>query len=218
MAIPANRRPADRVAVRRGVWIALEGGEASGKSTQAKRLADALGAVLTREPGATPVGARIRELLLDPTVPALDARAEALLMAADRAEHVACVVRPALEQGRVVVSDRSAWSSLAYQGYGRGLDVGELRRLSDWAMVGGWPDLAVLIDVPAEVAWARLHAAGRRADRLEAEGTGFHTRVRDGYRVLAAESPGCWVVVDGDGPEDVVASRVRAAVTSRIPE
>ena len=108
MAIPANRRPADRVAVRRGVWIALEGGEASGKSTQAKRLADALGAVLTREPGATPVGARIRELLLDPTVPALDARAEALLMAADRAEHVARVVRPALEQGRVVVSDRSA--------------------------------------------------------------------------------------------------------------
>ena len=204
------------MAVSAGVWIALEGGEGSGKSTQARRLADALGAVLTREPGGTDVGARIREVLLDPAVGALDPRAEALLMAADRAEHVALVVRPALERGGVVVSDRSAWSSLAYQGYGRGLDLGELRRLSDWAMGGRWPDLAVLIDVPAEVARERLEAAGRPADRLESAGAAFHARVREGFRALAAESPACWVIIVGDARADVVASRERAAVEGRL--
>ncbi len=200
----------------RGVWIALEGGEGSGKSTQARRLADALGAVLTREPGGTVVGARIREVLLDPAVGSLDARAEALLMAADRAEHVASLVGPALAAGRTVVSDRSAWSSLAYQGYARGLDIGELRRLSDWAMRGRWPDLAVLIDVPFDVASSRLVASGRTADRLEAEGGAFHLRVQEGFGALAAATPERWVVVDGDAPEDVVASRVRAAVDARI--
>jgi dTMP kinase len=204
------------VASERGVWIALEGGEGSGKSTQARRLADALGAVLTREPGGTVVGARIREVLLDPAVGSLDARAEALLMAADRAEHVATLVGPALAAGRTVVSDRSAWSSLAYQGYARGLDVGELRRLSDWAMHGRWPDLAVLIDVPFDVASSRLVASGRTADRLEAEGGAFHLRVHEGFRALAAATPERWAVVDGDAPEDVVASRVRAAVDARI--
>jgi len=197
------------------VWIALEGGEGSGKSTQARRLADALDAVLTREPGGTPVGARIREVLLDPSVDALDARAEALLMAADRAEHVRTVVRPALKAGRDVVSDRSAWSSLAYQGYGRGLDLGELRRLSDWAMRGRWPDLAVLIRVPAEIAAERLARAGRRADRLEAAGAVFHQRVREGFEALAAGEPDQWAVVDGVGTEDEIAVRVLAAVRDR---
>ena len=195
-----------------GRWIALEGGEGSGKSTQARRLADAIGAVHTREPGGTKVGLRIREVLLDPSVLALDARAEALLMAADRAEHVASVVGPALAMGRTVVSDRSAWSSLAYQGYGRGLDLEELRRLSDWAMDGRWPDLAVLVDVPADEAGARLAASGRPADRLEAEGDGFHSRVREGFSALAAASPQRWIVVDGTGSEEVVAARVLAAV------
>jgi len=197
------------------VWITLEGGEGSGKSTQAQRLAEALGAVLTREPGGTPVGARIRELLLDPSVESLDPRAEALLMAADRAEHVRAVVAPALRAGRDVVSDRSAWSSLAYQGYGRGLDLAELRRMSDWAMEGRWPDLAVLITVPPEVAAARLASAGRVADRLEAAGTGFHERVRTGFAALAAAAPDRWVVVDGVGAEDEVAARVLSAVRSR---
>jgi len=195
-----------------GRWIALEGGEGSGKSTQARRLAGAIGAVHTREPGGTKVGLRIREVLLDPSVLALDARAEALLMAADRAEHVASVVGPALAMGRTVVSDRSAWSSLAYQGYGRGLDLEELRRLSDWAMDGRWPDLAVLVDVPADEAGARLAASGRPADRLEAEGDGFHSRVREGFSALAAASPQRWIVVDGMGSEEVVAARVLAAV------
>jgi dTMP kinase len=199
-----------------GWWIALEGGEGSGKSTQARRLADALGAVLTREPGGTRVGARIRNLLLDPAVTSLDARAEALLMAADRAEHITTVVAPALDAGRLVVSDRSAWSSLAYQGYGRGLDLAELHRLSDWAMRGRWPDLAVLVDVPNEEAAARLAAAGRAADRLEAEGHGFHLRVRKGFRALADASPDRWVVVGGAGSEDDVAERIHAAVTARL--
>jgi dTMP kinase len=199
-----------------GRWIALEGGEGTGKSTQARRLAGTLGAVHTREPGGTPVGLRIRAVLLDPSVVALDARAEALLMAADRAEHIASVVGPALALGRTVVSDRSAWSSLAYQGYGRGLDLEELRRLSDWATGGRWPDLAVLVDVPAEDAAARLAASGRPADRLEAEGDGFHRRVRDGFRALAAASPERWAVVDGLGSEELVADRILAAVRGRL--
>jgi dTMP kinase len=197
-------------------WIALEGGEGTGKSTQARRLADALGAVLTREPGGTAVGARIRDVLLDPAVTSLDARAEALLMAADRAEHLAVVVAPALDAGRTVVSDRSAWSSLAYQGYGRGLDLGELHLLSEWAMRGRWPDLVVLVDVASDEAAARLAAAGRSADRLEAEAGGFHQRVRDGFRALAAGSPDRWVVVDGAGSEDAVAERIHAAVRARL--
>jgi len=199
-----------------GRWIALEGGEGSGKSTQARRLAEALGALLTREPGGTAVGDRIRELLLDPALTGMDARAEALLMAADRAQHVAEVVGPALAAGRVVVSDRSAWSSLAYQGLARGLGVEEVRRVSDWAMGGRWPDLAILIDVPAAVADARLAAAGRAPDRLEAEGDGFHGRVREGFAAIAATAPDRWVVVDGDGPEELVAERVLGSVLARL--
>lgn len=197
-------------------WIALEGGEGCGKSTQARRLASALDAVLTREPGGTATGSRIRELLLDPASSGLDPRAEALLMAADRAEHVAGVVRPALEAGQVVVSDRSAWSSLAYQGIARGLGLDDVRAISDWATAGRWPDLAVLVDVPGAVADARLRAAGRVADRLEAEGDGFHERVRDGFRSLAAAEPERWLVVDGAGSEDEVAAAILAGVRERL--
>jgi dTMP kinase len=196
-------------------WVALEGGEGSGKSTQAALLAEALGAVLTREPGGTPVGSRLRELLLDPAAGALAARTEALLMAADRAQHVADVVVPALAAGRHVVSDRSVWSFLAYQGYGRGLGVAELRRISEWAADGRWPDLAVLVDVPDEVSRARLAATGKSLDRLEAERDGFHDRVRAGFAALAADNPECWAVIDGTGPPHVVAGRVWAAVNAK---
>ncbi|HEY2427946.1 MAG TPA: dTMP kinase [Acidimicrobiales bacterium] len=198
-----------------GWWVALEGGEGSGKSTQARRLADTLGAVLTREPGGTAIGARIRAILLDPAGE-VDERAEALLMAADRAQHASEVVLPALGAGRSVVSDRSVWSSLAYQGYGRGLDLAEIRRVSDWALRGRWPDLAVLVDVSPAVAARRLRAAGRVPDRLEAAGESFHRRVRDGFAALAAAEPERWVRVDGEAGPDVVASAVLAAVRGRL--
>ncbi len=127
--------------------MALEGAEGSGKSTQAALLAEALDAVLTRETGGTPVGARLREILHDTTVTDLADRAEALITAADRAQHVVHVVHPALAAGRVVVSDRSVHSTLAYQGYGRGLDLAELRQINDWAIDGLWPERVILLDV-----------------------------------------------------------------------
>ena len=197
----------------RGRLIAMEGGEASGKSTQARVLAASLGALLTREPGGTDIGGRIRAVVLAPDLGDLDPRAEALLMAADRAQHVAEVVEPALARGTDVVTDRFTGSSLAYQGFGRGLDVDEVRRLSTWAASGLEPDLVVLLDVPLDV------AAGRRTevdDRMEAEGAAFHARVADGYRALAEAEPDRWVVVDGTGPPADVAERVSKVVADRL--
>lgn len=188
----------------RGRLIALEGGEGCGKSTQAALLANRLGAVLTREPGGTAVGERVRDLLLDPALVNLDPRAEALFMAAARAQHVAEVIAPALAAGRDVVTDRYAHSSLAYQGFGRGLDVAAVRALSDFATDGLWPDVVVLLDVPEDVAAGRLGAL----DRFEAAGADFHQRVVEGFRALAAEDPDRWVVVPGVGSVDEVAERV----------
>lgn len=196
-----------------GRFIAFEGGEASGKSTQARLLAGALDAVLTREPGGTPVGQQLREVLLDPATASIDPRTEALLMAADRAEHVATVIRPALDAGHHVVTDRYAASSIAYQGFGRGLDVSEVRRLSDWASGGLWPDLTILLDVPVEVAAERL---GSSLDRFEQAGVEFHRRVVDGFRELAAAEVATWVRVDGTLPADAVAAAVREAVRERL--
>jgi dTMP kinase len=196
-------------------FIVFEGGEASGKSTQSTRLAERLGAVHTREPGGTTVGRRLRELLLDARTTGLADRAEALMMAADRAQHAAEVVRPALAAGRHVVSDRYVGSTLAYQGHGRGLDVDALRRISAWATENLWPDLVVLLDVPPAVAATR--AAGA-PDRLEAAGADFHDRVARGYRTLAADDPEVWVTVDGSGSADEVAAAVWAAVASRLPD
>lgn len=188
-----------------GRWIAFEGGEGCGKSTQAKLLAARLDAVVTREPGGTIVGERIRALLLDPSIIGMNERAEALLMAADRAQHVAERVRPSIEEGRVVVSDRSAYSSLAYQGYGRGLGVVAIRALCSWATAGLWPDLAILLDVPTPTAGARMV---NPPDRMEAAGTAFHTRVAEGFRALVSEEPERWIVVDGEGSVREVADRV----------
>lgn len=196
----------------RGRFIVFEGGEGSGKSTQARLLAARWDAVLTREPGGTSVGGMIRGLVLGPGPgPELDPRAEALLMAADRAQHVAEVIRPALAQGRDVVCDRFTGSTLAYQGYARGLPVDELARLSSWATAGLAPDLVILLDVPAEV------AAGRRKavpDRMESAGDDFHRRVAEGYRTLAADDPSRWRVVDGSGSVDDVEKLVLAALES----
>jgi dTMP kinase len=199
----------------RGLFVTLEGGDAAGKSTQAARLEEWLTAtgrtvVRTREPGGTEVGAGIRELVLHRPTP-IDPRAEALLYAADRAQHVATVVRPALERGAVVLQDRYLDSSVAYQGAGRVLDAAEVRRLSLWAAEGLLPDLTVLLDVDA--ATARERRSFRSAyDRLEAEDDGFHERVRDAFRALARQEPERFVVVDGGRPVDEVEQRIRAAV------
>ena len=201
------------MSARRGRLIALEGGEASGKSTQARVLAASLGALLTREPGGTDIGRRIRAVVLAPDLGDLDGRAEALLMAADRAQHVAEVLEPALARGTDVVTDRFSGSSLAYQGFGRGLDIDEVRRLSAWAAGGLEPDLIVLLDVPLDIAARRRTAVD---DRMEAEDAMFHSRVADGYRVLAAAEPDRWVVVDGTGPPDDVAERVSKVVAEHL--
>lgn len=198
-----------------GRFVVFEGGEGCGKSTQARRLAERWGAVLTFEPGGTPVGQQLREILLSPETGDLDPRAEALLMAADRAQHVATVIRPALLRGRDVVCDRFVGSSLAYQGYGRGLGVEEVGALSAFAVDGLIPDLVVLLVVAPEDAAARLAAAGK-PDRLEAAGDEFHAKVAEAYGMLAAHDPDRWVVVDGTGPVEEVEARVLAAVDARL--
>jgi len=198
-------------------FIVFEGGEGSGKSTQAGRLACRLGAVLTREPGGTDVGVQLREVLLAVAEydVALTDRSEALLMAADRAQHVATVVRPALAAGRHVVSDRYIPSTIAYQGAGRGLDAGDLSRLNRWATDGLTPDLVVLLEVPEPVAAERT---GGARDRIEAAGADFHRRVAASFAEQAAAAPELWVRIDGDGDADLVEERVLWAVTDRWPE
>ncbi|HEY4928558.1 MAG TPA: dTMP kinase [Acidimicrobiales bacterium] len=198
----------------RGRLVALEGIDGCGKSTQARLLAERLGAVSTFEPGATPLGASLRTLLLGRDGAPVAPRAEALLMAADRAQHVADVVAPALEAGRWVVTDRYSASTLAYQGFGRGLDRRELDELVGWATGGIRPDLTVLFDLPVPVATARRSGVdgGAGDDRMEAEGLAFQQRVADGYLALAAEGTDPWLVVDATEPVEVVAADVWRAV------
>jgi len=197
-----------------GRYITLEGAEGCGKSTHAARLAEALGAVLTRETGGTAIGQRIRTILHDTAVTNLSHRAEALLAAADRAQHIDEVVAPALAAGRHVVSDRSVYSTLAYQGYGRELDLTEVRGLNEWAVGGHWPELVLLLDAAPEVLERRMR--GRQLDRFEQEGDGFHRRVRDGFRQMAEQEAERWVVIDGSLGLDAVARAIRAAVTERL--
>jgi dTMP kinase len=192
-------------------FVAFEGGEGTGKSTQARLLAARLDAVLTHEPGGTTVGLELRALALGGASGELDARTEALVMAADRAQHVAEVIAPALAAGRHVVSDRYLYSSLAYQGFGRGLPLDGVRSLSAFA---GAPDadVVVLLTVPADVRDARL---GRDLDRIESAGDDFHARVEQGFLELAAADPQRWRVVDASPPVEVVAEAVWAAVDGR---
>jgi len=201
----------------RGRLIALEGIDGCGKSTQARALADALGARLTHEPGATAVGALLRELLLAPDSPSPSPRAEALLMAADRAEHVALVIEPALAAGHWVVSDRYSASTIAYQGYGRGLDLVGLAELVTWATAGLAADLSVLVDVDIDVAATRLAAAGGHgADRMERLGPEFASRVRQGFLAQAAGDPEHWLVVDGTAVADALTAHIVASVRERL--
>jgi dTMP kinase len=198
-----------------GRYIALEGAEGCGKSTHAARLAVALDAVLTRETGGTHLGNEIRTLLHDPANTHLADKAEALLIAADRAQHLHELVRAALTTGRHVVSDRSAFSSLAYQGYGRGLPLEIVREISDWALDGHWPELVILIDVPVEVLSERM--VKRDLDRFEQADEAFHARVRAGFAEMAAAAdPDRWVVIDGTIEKDEVAHAIRTATLTRL--
>jgi dTMP kinase len=197
-----------------GRYIALEGAEGTGKSTHAARLATSLGALLTRETGGTEIGSRIRTILHDTSLTHLSHRAEALLTAADRAQHIEEVVAPALTAGRHVVSDRSVFSTLAYQGYGRCLPVDEIRQINEWAVDSWWPDLVVLIDTPAEVLERRMR--GRQLDRFERENDGFHARVRDGFHTMAAADPERWVVIDGGASMEEVGAGIRRAAAERL--
>lgn len=191
-----------------GRLVAFEGGEGAGKSTQAARLAKAIGARLTREPGGSDLGEHIRGLLLGSPGGVIDPRAELMLMLAARAQHVSELIRPALDSGHDVVVDRFSGSSLAYQGYGRGLPVPEVEAACDLATGGLWPDLTILLDVPLEVGAARR--SGRERDRIEAEGEGFFGRVREGFLELAASHD--WVILDGTASEDQVAAHALEAV------
>ncbi len=195
-------------------YIALEGSEGCGKSTHSQRLGDAIGAVVTRETGGTPIGERLRAILHDTTVLELDDRAETLIVAADRAQHMAEVVRPALSSGHHVVSDRSVYSTLAYQGYGRGLPLDAVRRINEWAMGDIWPDLVVLLTIPTDVAAERMRR--RQLDRFEQAGDDFHARVDRGFATMAGLEPERWAVVDATGSKDEVAAAIRGAVQERL--
>jgi dTMP kinase len=199
-----------------GLFITLEGGDGSGKSTQARLLLDWLSesgrtVVESREPGGTELGIELREIILHRRG-YIAPRAEALLYAADRAHNIATKVRPALERGDVVVQDRYLDSSVAYQGAGRVLDPTEVRDLSLWAVEGLMPDVSVLLDIDAESGRARLDESRTRFDRLEAEKTEFHDRVRSAYLELARAEPGRFVVVDARQPIDVIAAAIRRRV------
>lgn len=195
-------------------YIAFEGIEGCGKSTQATRLAADIGAVLTRETGGTQIGARIRDVLHDPANTHLSPVAEALLIAGDRAQHYAEVLQPNLTNGRHVVSDRSVYSSIAYQGYGRGLDLEQVRAVNRWAIHDRWPDLVVLLDMDHATAMARI--GDRALDRFEREEAGFFQRIVEGFRTMATEDPAHWVVLDGTANPDVIATQVRSVVRERF--
>lgn len=195
-----------------GLFITFEGGDGSGKTTQVKLLAEYLRdqgreVVATREPGGTELGREIRKLILHggDVCP----KAEALLYAADRAHHIATVVRPALERGAVVLADRYLDSSVAYQGVARDLGLDEVRNLSLWATDGLMPSLTLLLDVPVSVGAGRVRGT---QDRIEAAGTTFHQAVRDEYLKLASADPQRWRVIDAKVSVDDVAARVREAV------
>jgi len=197
-----------------GRLIALEGVDGCGKSTQAARLAASLGAILTHEPGATDLGADLRSLLLDPDRSPPGPRAELLLMAADRAQHVDLVIAPALGAGRWVVTDRFSGSTLAYQGAGRGIEMADVFSVVAFAAGDVDADLSVLVDLDIDT--ARGRGSGEKRDRLERLDPAFFERVRQGYLALADADPVRWTVVDGSGGRDDIAAFILGAVTDRL--
>ena len=196
-----------------GYLITVEGPDGSGKSTQARLLAEHLDAIYTREPGGTELGEKLRDMVLDKNREGLSDRAEALMIAAARAQHVEEVVRPAIEQNKTVVSDRFLESSIAYQGHGRGLGPEEILDISIFATQGLKADLIVLIDVAAPLAANRR---GENLDRIENAGDDFHSRVMNAYRLMASDDPDRWIVIDGSGTVDKVSQQVIEEVEARL--
>jgi dTMP kinase len=208
------------VPVHRGLLIAFEGGEGAGKTTQARLLAiwlreQGYDVIATHEPGATKVGMRLRALLLDTAHTGMSSRAETLMYAADRAEHVDSLIRPALERGAVVVTDRFVDSSLAYQGRGRNLPVTEIAGLNQWATGGLRPDLTILLDLPP---MAGLVRRAPSADRLEAEPTEFHQRVREGFLALARAQPQRYLVLDATRPPEQISREIQDRIRDMLPD
>lgn len=202
-----------------GLFITLEGGDGSGKSTQSALLTEWLTdaghtVLVTREPGGTPLGEELREIVLHRRGD-ISPRAEALIYAADRAHHIATKVRPALERGEIVVQDRYIDSSVAYQGAGRVLDGTEIRNLTLWATENLLPDLTILLDLPEDDGRDRL-AERTKYDRLEAEAADFHARVRAAYLALAEAEPGRFLVLDARQPREVIAAAVQERVGSLL--
>jgi dTMP kinase len=203
-----------------GRLIAFEGGEGSGKTTQARLIAIWLrelgyDVVTTHEPGATKIGMRLRALLLDTAHTGMSPHAEALMYAADRAEHVASVIVPALERGAIVITDRYVDSSLAYQGAGRNLPLDEIARFNWWATGGRTPDLTILLDMDP---MAGLSRRTRSADRLEAEPADFHLRVRSGFLALARAEPGRYLVLDADRPPAEITRDIQDRIRELLPD
>jgi dTMP kinase len=197
-------------------YIALEGLEGCGKSTHTKRLGEHLNAVITREPGGTRIGSLLRAILADTENTDLDRRTEALLMAADRAQHMAEIIQPALTRGQHVVSDRSIYSTLAYQGYGRQLGTDALLSISTWALNNRLPDMVIYIDVPTDILNERL--AKRDLDRFEREGPEFFARIAQGFTELRNADPARWIVIDGTMSKDNVEADIRTKVLDRLGE
>ena len=219
-AVPGQEIVEQHPPLSRGLLLALEGGEGAGKSTQARLLAiwlreQGFDVLATHEPGATKVGMRLRALLLDTAHTGLTPRAETMMYAADRAEHVATVIAPALERGTVVVTDRYVDSSLAYQGAGRMLPVSEIASMNHWATGGLVPDLTILLDLPPVIGLGRR---ARSADRLEAEPTEFHERVRAGFLALAKAEPDRYLVLDATRDSADLSRQIQERVRDLLPD
>ncbi|MDQ0827208.1 dTMP kinase [Arthrobacter sp. B2I5] len=206
---------------RAGVFIAFEGGDGAGKSTQAARLAAALDSrgytvLRTREPGGTTVGEKLRSLVLDHGNGEIDAHTEALIFAASRAAHASQVIRPALSRGEIVLTDRYIDSSVAYQGAGRNLGLEAVRSLNDWATSGLQPHLTVLLDVDPQLGRRRRTAGQAAEDRLESEADEFHTRIREAFLSLAAGHPQRYLVLPAHLPVDELAGQIFARVDTLL--
>ncbi|NPA93679.1 MAG: dTMP kinase [Chloroflexi bacterium] len=204
-----------------GFFVTFEGPEGSGKTTQIRRLAAFLEAqgyqvVMTREPGGTLIGDQIRQILLAHGNEAMKTRTEVLLFQASRAQHVAELIQPALEQGKIVLCDRFADSTLAYQGFGRGESLEDLRRLIAYATNGLKPHLTLLLDVDVEEGLRRRQPLLQEWNRLDAEALAFHQKVREGYLQLAQAEPERWVVVDAEKPIEAVEAAIREIVQARL--